>query len=72
MIVAAAVFARRLDRELRRRAGEFALEVPDLELEVRVIVAHGALLFLALIYTLVLVLDLGALVPERGSEIGDL
>ena len=45
---------------------------PDLELEVRVIAAHGVLLFLALIHTLVLVLDLGVLIPEHGPEIGDL
>jgi len=71
-VLAAVSFARRRDRELRRRAGELALEAPDLALEVHVIVAHGALLFLAHIHTPVLVLDLGVLVPKRGPKISDL
>ena len=41
-IVSAVAFARRRDHELRRRAGELALEVADLELEVHVIVAYLA------------------------------
>ena len=48
------------------------MEVSDLALEVHVIVAHGAPLFLALIHKLCVVLDLGELVPECGLEIGEL